>query len=276
MSFYNNSNNKSPFLSKTDFKKIARQVKTPFLIGLVFSSISIILAIIGLGLLGTDIKIFNLTPIYAFSAFGLAFGLIVALASRPLYMRVKEISKAVQEEDTKILFSFLETDLTNKFNLYSFQLALFALIDVNPREFLRYLDRHLEELRNNPFLDYNQLNIITYSLARKLGYSNSNEMFADYRGEKKLFKRDSKEMEDLDLRIPITKVYFIDELPTQNRSMVSGLPIDLENEEIVACPNCGNMAERRLLENWLLKNKTCPVCKKIFSIEDYPLVKLSK
>lgn len=44
--------------------------------------------------------------------------------------------------------------------------------------------------------------------------------------------------------------------------MVSHLQFHLEMEEIVACPFCGGLAKKELLEEWLEKKRTCPICRR--------------
>ena len=56
--------------------------------------------------------------------------------------------------------------------------------------------------------------------------------------------------------------------------MVTGLPVDIKNDVIVACPHCGNMAERDVLLKWLEKEKICPVCRKNVTVDDVPIVLL--
>ncbi|MFW9922711.1 MAG: hypothetical protein ACFFDW_05395 [Candidatus Thorarchaeota archaeon] len=45
------------------------------------------------------------------------------------------------------------------------------------------------------------------------------------------------------------------------RCMVSGLPIDFEKDEIIACPNCNNVARKPMLAEWLKVKGTCPICR---------------
>lgn len=51
--------------------------------------------------------------------------------------------------------------------------------------------------------------------------------------------------------------------PSSNiRCMVSSLVIDFGEDEIVACPYCGNFAKKNLLAEWLKLKGICPICKK--------------
>ncbi|MEA2071732.1 MAG: hypothetical protein U9O98_10645 [Asgard group archaeon] len=106
---------------------------------------------------------------------------------------------------------------------------------------------------HDTILPNQSINQWLFLLAVNLGYRNSGEMLADIREEKKpsVEIKNNVIEEHPDLSIPITKVYYIEKLPLDAKSMISGLPIDLESDIIVTCPNCGNMAERNLLEKWL-------------------------
>jgi uncharacterized protein (DUF983 family) len=57
--------------------------------------------------------------------------------------------------------------------------------------------------------------------------------------------------------------------------MVSGLMIDFENDRIVACPYCGNVAKYEMLAEWLKVKSVCPVCKNKLKIEDCQEISLS-
>jgi hypothetical protein len=78
-----------------------------------------------------------------------------------------------------------------------------------------------------------------------------------------------------DDRIPITKVYFVKKIPKGTNCMVSGLPLDIDQDDIIACPYCGNMAKREHLRDWLTTNNSCPVCRRVIKIVDCPIVKVN-
>ncbi|MBD3191625.1 MAG: hypothetical protein GF308_13340 [Candidatus Heimdallarchaeota archaeon] len=58
--------------------------------------------------------------------------------------------------------------------------------------------------------------------------------------------------------------------PIGSRGMVSGLLIDFEKDNVVACPYCGNIAKREMLAEWLKVKGLCPVCKNKLSIDECP------
>ena len=72
-------------------------------------------------------------------------------------------------------------------------------------------------------------------------------------------------------KLQITSVYFIGSKKELGNGMISKMPLTLD-EDIVICPNCRNMAKKELLENWLKENRTCPICRKKLSINDFPIV----
>ncbi|MBD3191396.1 MAG: hypothetical protein GF308_12170 [Candidatus Heimdallarchaeota archaeon] len=56
------------------------------------------------------------------------------------------------------------------------------------------------------------------------------------------------------------------------RCMVSSLVIDFEEDEIVACPYCGNFAKKNLLAEWLKMKGICPICRKKLPLDLCPRV----
>ncbi|MBK5112546.1 MAG: hypothetical protein KGD59_01680 [Candidatus Heimdallarchaeota archaeon] len=56
------------------------------------------------------------------------------------------------------------------------------------------------------------------------------------------------------------------------RCMVSGLDIDFDEDEVVACPNCSNVAKKPMLVEWLKVKGICPMCRKNIIIEQCPKV----
>lgn len=66
------------------------------------------------------------------------------------------------------------------------------------------------------------------------------------------------------------------EAPIGSRGMVSGLLIDFEKDNVVACPYCGNIAKREMLAEWLKVKGICPVCKKKLSLDECPELDLDE
>jgi hypothetical protein len=59
----------------------------------------------------------------------------------------------------------------------------------------------------------------------------------------------------------------------QPRCMVSGLDINFVEDEVVACPECNNVAKKPMLVEWLKVKGICPMCRKNIIIEQCPKVK---
>ena len=260
---------------KTSFKKFSHELKLHFLMGISFFCISIILLILGIVLFTTD-HLEESIPFFVVGGPFFIMGLKSLLIWKNAFSQTKAFTNIFNSNDTKKLFLYLDQDkLSNKSNQIAFSLAFLALLELAPKELFDYLSIHLESLRNNPFINYTALTNMISLLASELNLPNSLDMFAQLKTKKVIPLKDSEEQsDDVNLRIPITKVNFIDKLPTNSRSMISGLAIELKERIIVACPFCGNMAEKELLENWLMKSNICPVCKKTLSSNDLPIVKL--
>ncbi|HUT81053.1 MAG TPA: hypothetical protein VMZ29_07605 [Candidatus Bathyarchaeia archaeon] len=274
MSFLSKFTRPDYTLTSADFKMILFIIKLNALIGYFLLSSSCIFFILGFSFLiaGFD----SYFVYFIIGGLCLLLGLLSLLPTRKYYLPSRTISKAMKSNNSKLLFSLLEIeDLSKSNDQFAFVLAFYALVDIAPNDLFDYLSLNLEMLRNNPYINYNALNKMLNSLALKLDYKDSEEMLLEFKSEIKHSSEQSfDEFADVDLRIPVTKVYFVDELSPNQRSMISGLPIDLKNDFIVACPNCGNMAEKRLLENWLVNNNICPICKRVLSIDDLPVVKM--
>jgi hypothetical protein len=56
------------------------------------------------------------------------------------------------------------------------------------------------------------------------------------------------------------------------RCMVSGLDVNFEEDEVVACPFCSNVAKKPMLVEWLKVKGICPMCRKNIIIEQCPKV----
>ncbi len=244
----------------------------PLIIGfvfLIFTLIFIIILIVNLAR-GED-----LSNNIIFVIFGGVLFMLAILFTLFGYIPYKVDFKGSKEDKQLQLEKFKNLDLSKNRDRSKFINIYYSLLNEIPDELAKYMSENLETYQSSSFISYQGLNQMLYTLAKKLGYRHSNEMLAAIRGEEpKEMVIKEETIDDIDLSIPITKVYFIDKLPADMKSMVSGLPIDIKFDIIVACPNCGNMAERDLLEKWLKKKKKCPICKKSFDITDFPLVKV--
>ncbi|MHA1308846.1 MAG: hypothetical protein ACTSQN_16335 [Candidatus Heimdallarchaeota archaeon] len=169
-------------------------------------------------------------------------------------------------------------DLSKNRNKSKFTRIFYNLLEDYPEELAKHMSDNLEFYRSHSHLSQNGLNQMLFTLAYKLGYNHINDMIGDIRGthprvtEKKKENIEEKIDIDVDLSIRIEKVYFIKEIPPDSNCMIKGLPIDIKNDVIVACPHCGNMAEKDLLMKWVKENEICPICKKTIFVNDIPIV----
>ncbi len=144
---------------------------------------------------------------------------------------------------------FRKLDLTKNRDNARFSKMYYDLVMKAPKELAKYMSDTLELYQNNPLISQQGLNQMLDTLAVNLGYNHSNEMFATIRSEESLPRQSveerikTKRKEDIDLSIPVTKVYFVKEMPTEN-CMIKGLPIDFKNDVVAVCPHCGNTTTR--------------------------------
>ena len=75
----------------------------------------------------------------------------------------------------------------------------------------------------------------------------------------------------------VTKVQFVsEEMLEKEKCMITGLPVNLKEEEFILCPYCGRYAKRELMENWLEEKNHCPVCREKLTIEECPKALIRK
>jgi len=250
----------------------------PVSCGIFFVFITLILVIIGLIFLGIDsVGIEGLNTLIA-AIYTFVGGVVFILLGYFPY-RISKHKTGIAIIDT---FEKLKNlDLSKNRGLREFNTMYNNLMTEYPEELAIYMRENIDMYRESSYLSRHVLNRMLHSLALKLGYNHMNEMLKDTTGLRLVKLTELKERErktkkvmkdEIDLSIPITKVYFIDKTPKDEKCMVSGLPIDIKNDVVVACPNCGNMAERELLEKWLKENEKCPVCKKSLVLADFPIV----
>ncbi|MFW9923956.1 MAG: hypothetical protein ACFFDW_11785 [Candidatus Thorarchaeota archaeon] len=152
------------------------------------------------------------------------------------------------------------------------RLATYALIDQKSKEIALILKNRL--LQNKP-IRIRELLSAFYLLAKKMGFVD-HEDFAKYLENEQNIKPQKiiENAEREEIVIPITKVYFLEEIPENAKCMVSGLKLDFYKDNIVVCPYCSAWAKKELLTAWLNEKKTCPVCQRKLEIEDCPDVKI--
>lgn len=85
-------------------------------------------------------------------------------------------------------------------------------------------------------------------------------------------QREEKSPRDNHQRREISGISIVYVSDTTCKCMVSGLPINFTNEEIVACPHCGNIAKKPMLNEWLKVKGICPICREKIVIDFCPKV----
>jgi len=150
--------------------------------------------------------------------------------------------------------------------IYGRMFSIYALVDLKNLEVARILQERLHELRFYSNMVKKPYRYPLEVLAIKLDYSTPEQL---------LTKLDTLEETQEDT-IPITKVYFVKNIPKGTQCMVSSLLLDIDEDDVIACPYCGNMAKREHLSGWLAENNHCPVCRRAIKIVDCPIVKISR
>ncbi|NHJ31532.1 MAG: hypothetical protein FK732_01600 [Asgard group archaeon] len=201
------------------------------------------------------------------------FMFCTGVAFLPLYYQVKRAYLAAKElydegNEKKLLeyVKYAGHCVYQTTGVYSRFFSLYALVDLKSIEVAHVLKDRLHELRfyaniiKKPYLD--SLNVLAIKL--------------DYGSAEKLLENLDRIDEVPEDTIPITKVYFVKKIPKGTQCMVSSLLLDIKEDDIIACPFCGNMAKREHMRDWLSTNNTCPVCRRIAKIIDCPMVVIQK
>lgn len=182
------------------------------------------------------------------------------------YLYAKEL---YEEGNSKKLLEYVRYGGTwgnQSTGLYGRLFSIYALVDMKNTEIAHVLRDRLHELRFYGKLVRKPYRYPLEVLAIKLDYSTPEQL---------LSRLDSMEGIQEEDTIPITKVYFVKKIPKGTQCMVSSLPLDIDEDDVVACPFCGNMAQREHLSGWLVTNNQCPVCQRAIKIVDCPIVKIS-
>jgi hypothetical protein len=165
---------------------------------------------------------------------------------------INEITNYYNEHDIENLFqkAFFSHHLLRGF-------SIIALLDFGEK---RIID-HLHNIPKNGFYQGFKSDII---LAKK---------YAKYKHGWYIDTEKANGVEIIDRKkIPVTKVYFVKEIPKGSKCIISNLIIHYGTDNILACPSCGNMAKGDLLQAWLEENNFCPICRERISIDDCPIV----
>ena len=152
---------------------------------------------------------------------------------------------------------------------YNSRFAIFTLVDMQVKDVAFVLDDLLEE--SNTYMVLNtrkNYQLALDVLAAKLDYRSVAEML-------KLLERPTAYSRIVP-SIPITSVYYLDEAPMKAKCIISSLILDFDEDTIVACPNCGGLARKELMIEWLEENGKCKSCHRIIAMADCPTVVVRK
>ncbi|NHJ85029.1 MAG: hypothetical protein FK734_06175 [Asgard group archaeon] len=163
-----------------------------------------------------------------------------------------------------ISFGYLDQELA--------RLSTYALIDFRSPEIAIILADRFQ------FQQLSQVRALLpafYLLAKKMGYQDHITLFQAITSGRKLSTEEViVDNIDKEVVIPITKVYFLEEIPVYAKCMVSGLRLDFYQDIVVVCPYCSAFAKKDLLAAWLKEKNSCPVCQRELTIDDCPEVRL--
>ncbi|MHA1187078.1 MAG: hypothetical protein ACTSSK_09435 [Candidatus Heimdallarchaeota archaeon] len=152
---------------------------------------------------------------------------------------------------------------------YNNRFAIYALVDMKVKDLAFLLDDLLEEAEVYMFISYRKnYQLALEVLAAKLDYDSIGKML-------QLLEKPTQRYHIVP-SIPITSVYYLDDEPLKAKCMVSSLLLDFDEDLVVACPNCGNLAKKELLTEWLEENGTCKACDRKISMADCPIVKIKE
>lgn len=154
------------------------------------------------------------------------------------------------------------------------RIATYLLIDFRSKEVANVLKTRL--LQKKPG-SIRLLLRAYYLLAIKLGYNDHIAMFyaEDLSKGRVVEQKSIADDVDNEIVVPISKIYYLEEIPGDAKCMITGLTVDFITDEIVVCPYCSAWAKRELLASWLGENDFCPVCRRELYLADCPIVQYS-
>ncbi|NHJ47315.1 MAG: hypothetical protein FK733_05950 [Asgard group archaeon] len=149
---------------------------------------------------------------------------------------------------------------------YNARFAIFALVDMKVKD-AAFILNDLQEEAVYIFTNFSKkLQKALDVLAAKLDYNSAEEML-------RLLEKPTQRY-GIVPSIPITSVYYLDDEPIKAKCMISDLLLDFNDDNVVACPSCGNLAKRELLIEWLEENGSCKICERKISMRECPIVKV--
>ncbi len=219
-------------------------------------------------------NIFGIIPI----TFG-GMGIMMLMYLPILIMDRRKFKPIMELKEKKQIDKLLE--LAKKYSLSNSTLdqerariATYLLIDFKSKGVANILKTRLQQRKPG---SVRLLLRAYYLLAIKFGYNDHIEMFYDEGLSNGRVKEQKKFVDEVDneIVVPISKIYYIDEIPTDAKCMITGLTFDFVADEIVVCPYCSAWAKKELLASWLSENDFCPVCRRELHLADCPTVEYS-
>ena len=250
------------------FDEEYKRVKFMNRIILIFLVVGLPLFVLGLVLLILG-NIFGVIPI-TFGGLGIMvlMYLPIMILDRQKFKPILELKENKQKD--KLLDYAKKYSLSNSFlDQERAKLATYLLIDYESKEIAQILKVRLQQKKPG---EVRLLLRAYYLLAKKLGYADHIEMFYDENllQMSKPTKQDELGEPDNEIVVPISKIYYIEEIPNEAKCMVTGLPLDFVTDDIIVCPYCSAWAKKELLASWLNENDFCPVCRRELHLKDCP------
>ena len=239
---------------------------------LIFSLCGIPLFVLGLVII-IKVSILGIIPL----TFG-GLGVMVVFYSPYLLLEYLKFKPIMEMKKTKQINALVE--LAKKYSSSNgfidqerARLATYLLVDFKSIEIAHILKDRLSQRKPPRLTDI----LRTFSLlAIKLGYKDHEDFIKDLIDGKQVVEEKQVSIDDVDYEtvVPITKVYFLDEIPYDAKCMVSGLKLDFKNDTIVVCPFCSAWSKKELLATWLNDKQVCPVCRRKLLLDDCPTVQI--
>lgn len=253
---------KSPTFSLWEKTLRTRPSRLFFIVFYTFLWFSINLIIIGvLGIIiGLYITMNFIIGGIIIASLGGVILLSIILKFRHELILYKEIKKYRQLGDREGLINCLKK-CSSKEIIQS--LAMAALAELGTEKVIEPINKILA-YGESPFLRQRARDALDL-LSIKLGYKNRFQ----------LLQKGETDEDYPDMKIPM-EVVILEGVPEQNQCMITGLQLDRESGDILACPFCGRIARKELLIQWLEEKLSCPVCQRRLLIEQCQIVKFNE
>lgn len=245
-------------LKSDPIKQIINKTKGLFFSGLLLNLTGMVLLIIGYA---TTLNNSSIIITIGFCGFGFGFfGIIVSIfLGRTIYPSLHKIKKYQKQKNTKALMKYLENPIDD---IIGYLLAMAVLADLGVEDAIEPLTEILQSNKTSKKLKTYVRDALCV-MATKLGYKDQFH----------LLQKTGYAEEALEIATP-TEIYYIEELQSKPTGMISGLELDFEKNDILACPFCRRLAKKELFLEWLKEKPLCPVCHRKLWPDQCLIVKL--